>query len=246
MVANQIVKSYPQLNGLSSTDQEIWDTFRCEGIHLEAVSVDRIEDGLLSYLASYSGLRRLTIDNAGADSETASNRLADIFFQSALVPHVQSLVALSCPASFEGRWCFGTHNTGVMTQLHLLRSLCMSVVTLENAGRYNETVVSFPSVKPSPDTEIYRLHQHEFLEMIAQLPCLRNAEIRAANAEVFRNDWCGTSMLSCLAQGEEEIEVAVCNFRSSTSSVAEVQAGDHLYILERKGEISSYHALELE
>jgi hypothetical protein len=53
-------------------------------------------------------------------------------------------------------------------------------------------------------------------------------------------------MLSCLAQGEEEIKVAVCNFRSSTStSVAEVQAGDHLYILERKGEISSYRALEL-
>lgn len=158
MVANQIVKSYPQLNGLSSTDQEIWDTFRREGIHLEAVSVDRIEDGLLSYLASYSGLRRLTIDNAGADSETASNRLADIFFQSALVPHMQSLVALSCPASFEGRWCFGTHNTGVITQFHLLRSLCMSVVTLENAGKYNETVVSFPSVEPSPDTDIYRPH----------------------------------------------------------------------------------------
>ncbi|KAJ7915135.1 hypothetical protein B0H13DRAFT_2457281 [Mycena leptocephala] len=162
MVANQIVKSYPQLNGLSSTDQEIWDTFRCEGIHLEAVSVDRIEDGLLSYLASYSGLRRL-IDNAGADSETASNRLADIFFQSALVPHVQSLVALSCPASFEADGALGR-------------------TTL---GEYNETVVSFPSVKPSPDTEIYRLHQHEFLEMIAQLPCLRNAEIRAANSEMI-------------------------------------------------------------
>ncbi|KAJ7732577.1 hypothetical protein DFH07DRAFT_701619, partial [Mycena maculata] len=83
---------------------------------------------LLTYLASYSGLTHLMMNQADAGSKQESKRLACYyFFESVLPCHGQLLVKFSCAPSFEGRWSFGPHNANTLSQLHKLESLHMSV-----------------------------------------------------------------------------------------------------------------------
>ncbi|KAJ7476753.1 hypothetical protein FB451DRAFT_1173610 [Mycena latifolia] len=206
-----VTKDSPQYSGpsdeaqapavLGSTLQEIWDTLNRERIHLTQIATDVIEEGLLNYLASYTGLEQLAIDFAGGATEEESNRRAEVFFECALPKHTHSLVNLTCPGSFQGRWSFGKRTMGVILQLRKLESLCMSV-------DINET----PS--PSEDHIV-----HQFLGLIPELPVLRHLDIRSANDEFFRNDWCGTTMMSCRAAADVEIDNAVRTFKASTPNL---------------------------
>ncbi|KAJ6567016.1 hypothetical protein B0H19DRAFT_1374352 [Mycena capillaripes] len=221
---------------LCSTSQEVWG----KGIHLADISVDQIEDGLLSYLASYSGLERLSIAYAGANTAAKSDQLAEMFFDKGLVPHVESLAELYVPASFEGRWCFGKHNAAIISQIRKLRSLCMSIVTLEGGGN-DEDAGSNKSRNANIDL---------FLEtIIMHFPALRYAELRSANGEMWRDDWCGTSMMMCRAEGDKEIESAVMDIRlrcetATSMSMALVKTVKNLYMLERDGDVLVYRVIE--
>ncbi|KAJ7743739.1 hypothetical protein DFH07DRAFT_749814 [Mycena maculata] len=102
----------------------MWDMLRQQGIHLTEISTDILDKALLVYLASYSGLERLTIWNVG-DQE--SNQLADYFFGSVLPGHAQSLLELSCSATYEGKWNLDPYNAEVISQLYRLENLLLSV-----------------------------------------------------------------------------------------------------------------------
>ncbi|KAJ6580737.1 hypothetical protein B0H19DRAFT_889298, partial [Mycena capillaripes] len=104
-----------------------WHGLHGEHIHLLEIRTDIIDEDLIAYLSSYAGLERLSIFSAGGANKKQSNQRADNFFAHALLPHRGSLVALSCLPLYEGRWSFGAHNAGVISQFHKLRSLRMSV-----------------------------------------------------------------------------------------------------------------------
>ncbi|KAJ7491330.1 hypothetical protein B0H11DRAFT_1675684, partial [Mycena galericulata] len=105
----------------------MWDGFRLEGIHLAEVGTNVLDDALLNYLGSYSGVARLVFVEAGADCEQETNRLADHFFETILPKHEKSLVKLTCTSKYQGRWCFGPHNMSVLWELRKLECLQMSV-----------------------------------------------------------------------------------------------------------------------
>ncbi|KAJ7282524.1 hypothetical protein C8J57DRAFT_1172538 [Mycena rebaudengoi] len=110
-----------------STLRDIWTTLKAEAIYLTHISTDTVDDSLLTYLTSYSGLKHLMLPYVGSDSEGESNRLAEIFYENVLPRHTQSLRKLCCPAAFEGKWSFGPHNCEVISQCGRLEVLHMSV-----------------------------------------------------------------------------------------------------------------------
>ncbi|KAJ7362264.1 hypothetical protein DFH08DRAFT_950554 [Mycena albidolilacea] len=68
----------------------------------DLTSIDIITPDLFAYLASYSGLETLSLQNYDEGWE-ARNRLADTFFSAVLSCHAQTLVAVVFPS----RWASG-------------------------------------------------------------------------------------------------------------------------------------------
>jgi hypothetical protein len=95
-------------------------------IHLKELSTTTVTPDLLTYLSSYSGIERLTLDRSQGDRHK-SDALADAFFGDVLAQHTKSLVELSCPACYEGQWSFRMDNANAILQLRKLEKLHMSV-----------------------------------------------------------------------------------------------------------------------
>ncbi|KAJ6580741.1 hypothetical protein B0H19DRAFT_1112255 [Mycena capillaripes] len=193
-----------------------WDVLREERIHLTEIHTDIIDEDLLAYLSSSSGLERLTISSAGGDNEEQSNRRADDFFAHALPRHRSSLVALSCHAEYEGRWSFGAHNAGVILQLHKLRSLRMSVNSVPNGYA---PPVGQAGGSGRGSRKLYKIENdedghnmvHRFLDLIIQLPIM-DAVIFASTADHLRNHSCGNPMVSHHKSVLSLIDAAVRGF----------------------------------
>ena len=105
-----------------STTSEIWTTLREERIQLKEISTDEITPAFLEYIASYSGLEKLTLSftTAREDDVYTSEKLALKFYNEVLPMHAQSLTTLDICPMYEGKWCFGSHNA---TSLHLCTKL---------------------------------------------------------------------------------------------------------------------------
>ena len=105
-----------------STTSEIWTTLREERIQLKEISTDEITSAFLEYIASYSGLEKLTLSftTARESDEYASEKLAVKFYNEVLPMHAQSLTTLDICPMYEGKWCFGSHNAA---SLHLCTKL---------------------------------------------------------------------------------------------------------------------------
>ncbi|KAJ6523106.1 hypothetical protein DFH09DRAFT_1096790 [Mycena vulgaris] len=86
---------------------QFWVTLRVQKMHLIDVATNNVTDEFLCYLGSYSGLQRLALQYPSANTQTESDQLADRFF--------------------DGRWSFGAHNADVISSLHRLSRLEMSV-----------------------------------------------------------------------------------------------------------------------
>ncbi|KAJ7645072.1 hypothetical protein DFH06DRAFT_593683 [Mycena polygramma] len=193
-----------------------WDVLREAGIHLTEIHSDRIEEGLLAYLSSYSGLERLCITWADGKNKKESNRRADKFFARVLPQHAQSLISLSCCGGHEGRWSLGDHNAGMIEQLHNLRSLRMSV---------NSKFEGWTDPPRPPGTrrvrrsEIYSVERdsqgnsmvHRFLELIQRLPIV-DAAILSSSPDSYRGNKCGNNAVSHERTVIREIGKAVREF----------------------------------
>ncbi|KAJ6457916.1 hypothetical protein C8R45DRAFT_1032287 [Mycena sanguinolenta] len=119
----------------------IWRLLRSrpEGAKLTEITTNVVTKELFDYLTSYSGLEKLTLVSPDGGSLDESNRLADTFFETVLPHHAESLTELSCAAAYESRFSFGTHNVNVISLLHKLTKLEMSI----NAG----AVIIVPAYK---------------------------------------------------------------------------------------------------
>ncbi|KAF8872544.1 hypothetical protein BD779DRAFT_1679656 [Infundibulicybe gibba] len=104
----------------SSSMGDIWKAFEQEAIHIRSVAAP-VDDSLLGYLETTNDIERLALLGADIDA------LAQRFFTHILPRYAKTLVSLDILASYEGLWCFGTHNISVLHQCTKLVELSVSV-----------------------------------------------------------------------------------------------------------------------
>ncbi|KAJ7748110.1 hypothetical protein B0H16DRAFT_1554051 [Mycena metata] len=205
-------------------------------IKLSEIITSVVTPELFDYLTSYSGLERLTLKFPDGGSRDVSDRLADTFFETVLPHHAASLTELSCPAAYESRFSFGEHNVGVVSLLHNLTNLEMSV----NAGAVRKA-------DPPPDGTRIRLvsigvsvtaEQSDIdpvvtllLQTIASLPALRSLAVVSAETERNHGAWCGNGRIHHKGAVDVAIANAVKTFRSNVPCSAIVRAGYQTYEL---------------
>ncbi|KAF9038071.1 hypothetical protein BJ165DRAFT_1408002 [Panaeolus papilionaceus] len=113
----------------SSTPTEIFEALRESSIRISSLSTDAVCPSLLTYLSSYSGLKKLVLTGADGPSGTKeeSERLAETFYVEALPLHRNTLEVLVIEPRFEGGWCFNSRNKETIGELKNLKSLKLAV-----------------------------------------------------------------------------------------------------------------------
>ncbi|KAK7031942.1 hypothetical protein R3P38DRAFT_2926171 [Favolaschia claudopus] len=193
---------------------EIWNALR--GVHLVDLHTDQVSDDMLEYVASYSGLKRLVIKYADGQDDDDSNRLADKFYESALPRHADSLVALFCRGTWEGRWSFGPHNFEQLAMLRRLESLRMNVNLVFAGYKPRDPKATFTGRGARRIFEIEKDSEgrnsvHQFLRLVNQLP-ITNAAILPAASSKDRNNTCGHNAITHKETAIRKIDEAIQNF----------------------------------
>ena len=143
-----------QTRGCVSTITDIYATLNLEKIHPKHIVVNGIvNDIILDYLYSHSGLVALELCSIFSRSVGESKGLSHRFYMSVLARHVDSLQVLKINPRYEGGWCYNVDDVSqavVLAQCNKLRSLSMSV-TLNSASDIppNQLTVDSPHGDPS-------------------------------------------------------------------------------------------------
>jgi hypothetical protein len=115
-----------------STVTEIYARLNVEMIHPKHVVIGKVNDAVLDYLSSHSGLEALELCSIYFQDENESHALGDRFYKSVLPKHIDSIQELKIQSSYEGRWCYDVDYVSVLlAQCKNLR--CLSV-TLNSAA----------------------------------------------------------------------------------------------------------------
>ncbi|KAJ7142875.1 hypothetical protein C8R44DRAFT_866153 [Mycena epipterygia] len=193
----QVISKSPHLESLrlSSTTPEISETLQKKRIQLKDISVPTADDALFGYLASYSGLERLTI------RRISDNRHGGMLFEKVIPRHKASLVELSCPGCSEGACSFRRINVALISELRNLETLEMTVNVTEMAPN------------PGNKQDIVEL----FLEMVSDMPALRNIAILAAAPSGWA---CGAAMSRQKQAWQGRISKTVDSFGQARGSPA--------------------------
>ncbi|KAJ7115016.1 hypothetical protein C8R44DRAFT_881055 [Mycena epipterygia] len=217
----QIIPKCPDLHSLeltgSSAWSEVWTMLRAvpeSEIRLKNISTNIVTFDLLSYLASYSGVEKLTFDRPDGGSDDEANRLANMFFGTVLPRHVTSLVEMSCPSLYETHWSFGMHNVDAVLALHKVTSLKMTV-------NYEDVVNMQASMKSV----------NLLLRTATLLPALCRLLILSASVR-SDNGWCGTGRASHADAVNRGIMTAIQNFNASAASPVNVHTWYVVYELK--------------
>ncbi|KAJ6455199.1 hypothetical protein C8R45DRAFT_1036825 [Mycena sanguinolenta] len=217
-IAKNIRENRHSLTGLhlvrSRPWREIWTLLVSDDslkeLRLMDLTTDIVTLDLLKYLSSYSGLRHLELIRAGGRDQDESNQLADVFFQTVLPRHEDSLVALSYTADFESRWSFGKHCEDAISRLHRAEIL--------------EFSVNFDDV--SPRVELGNNAVTRLLSVATGLPALAGL---GSSAEHNRRAQCGNPIMNHEDRMNGAIDIAVSSFRTDIPSSAIVHAGRKWY-----------------
>lgn len=143
---------YKSQRTVGSTVDEIWGQLSQLGIWLEQITLSDVVPAFLEYLACYSGLKSLSLRVRGFDTLAESNALALPFFERSLPPHTGSLERLVIEAPYEGFWCFGDHNIGIISACTHLQHLRVSLMTKSTKGVAMHTI---KSIEDSVVSHIY-------------------------------------------------------------------------------------------
>ncbi|KAF7351546.1 hypothetical protein MSAN_01587100 [Mycena sanguinolenta] len=211
---------------------------------LTEITTNVVTQEFFDYLTSYSGLKKLTLKFPDGGNVEESNRLADSFFETVLPCHSESLAELSCPAAYESRFSFGTHNVDVVSSLHKLTKLEMSI----NAGAVRK--VNPPKGRNRKYSSIgfgisVKAEQADIdpvvtllLETAVALPALRSLTIVSAETERNRAVWCGNGRIHHQAAVDMAIGTAVMAFRTDMPCAAIVYADGNTHELRpRRGSL---------
>ena len=118
--------------------EDIWKALLGSGIRLEEIQTNACTVSFCTYLATFSGLKRLELSGEWPFSDGASDEAATAFFTVALPNHAESLKQLAVDARFEDLWCFGHDNYSVVSKCTKLRRLYMKVRSAEIGGMASE------------------------------------------------------------------------------------------------------------
>ncbi|KAJ6553327.1 hypothetical protein B0H19DRAFT_1263720 [Mycena capillaripes] len=157
----------------------LYDMLQPERIQLKDVGVMYPEDGLMRYLASYSGLERLDIFAVHQDLD------GEPLIENIVPRHGASLTVLICPGYCEGACSFSRRSIRVISQLRQLETLEVSINSFDIEPPPGSGV---GDIVASLQTRIMQnylrgltwLVQELFLEMAVEMPALRNIGILAA------------------------------------------------------------------
>ncbi|KAH9479909.1 hypothetical protein JR316_0008505 [Psilocybe cubensis] len=179
----------------SSSTEEIWDTLREERICLKELTTDEVNDALLDYLSSYSGLQKLTLTSATAHSAKKSDALAMKFYRDVLPKHAGTLVSLDVCPVYEGKWCFGKHNSSSLLQCTKLSNLKIHINS-EDINRAKKQDVVWT-----------------LLEVAEDLPNLSQLSISSADSESNRGGRSGSNpSIGHIYRVNKEISQSVTTF----------------------------------
>uniref|UniRef100_A0A8H8CGY8 F-box domain-containing protein n=1 Tax=Psilocybe cubensis TaxID=181762 RepID=A0A8H8CGY8_PSICU len=109
----------------------VWEPFIEAGICLTEISVDWASQSFCNYLASYTGLKKLSLMAYNFSTVEDSDTMAILFYEIGLDNHAQSLEDVKIVPMSEGLWCFGSHNYKSIAQLTNLRHLEMNVLSYD-------------------------------------------------------------------------------------------------------------------
>lgn len=143
-----------QMARCCSSVDDVWNTLKEERIYLKEIVTDSVNEALLDYLASYSGLKKLQLKcTTRGDSSVSSDKLALQFYAEVLPKHADSLQSLDISPEYEGKWCFGRHNERSLRLCTKLEELKIHIHSRDiNRAKQQDVVVSslqtpLPSVK---------------------------------------------------------------------------------------------------
>ncbi|KAJ7626618.1 hypothetical protein DFH06DRAFT_1481073 [Mycena polygramma] len=211
-------------------------------IHLTELSTSVVTPSLFAYLVSYSGLQTLRLT---PDAGAISDRLADMFYETALAHHA-SLATLSCPAAYEGRWSFGPHNAQYISTLRNLTALEMSINAgraqtieppedsywyqwLKNSGYMGASILGHRDLRVEVEQSDIDPVVADLLHAAASLPALRSLVILAAESEEYRGTAYGQKRGNHRKGVTNAIHRAVRKLSPDIPCGVVVHVGNHTY-----------------
>ncbi|KAJ6489509.1 hypothetical protein C8R47DRAFT_470757 [Mycena vitilis] len=159
-------------------------------ICLKCVSIEDAPGQLLRYLASYSGLEKLYLNDL-------SSSQAEAFFERVLQKHEASLTVLRCTAAGEGSCSFRQQHVPIISRLKRLQTLEMSVGGSDLSSTQKDAHIV-----------------NQFLEMAENMPTLRNISL----LPVVRWSKCGLDNARMHRGGMVQIKAAMEAFEKERGS----------------------------
>ncbi|KAJ7727342.1 hypothetical protein B0H14DRAFT_3001701 [Mycena olivaceomarginata] len=154
------------------------------------------------HLTDISTGNKLKFWGLSGESQIQADDLADTFFMTVLPRHAKSLLELSCPASYECRWSFGTHNVDALSALHNVRNLNVSM---------------------NPDEPVDAAHL--LLRTVDLLPHLQRLTIYSADPDSLRNVRRGCVISSKDTVIDRAVKTVMQDFRSRVASPMILRCG---------------------
>jgi len=162
---------------------------------LVELRAEGVNQDLLEYMASYEGLKVLTLMWATGRDAADSDHLAGIFFNASLPKHYSSLKVLQISATYCGGWCFGSHNSMGISACKELRSLRISVHMKDDKPRN----VSY---------------LRDLLDSASKLPRLQTLSLAIPNHPGNRFAHCGNPSMHYKMWVCDAIQSAMANFEA--------------------------------
>lgn len=122
--------------GLDFSWAELWLTLKEIRVELSALSVhgsEKAMDDMFAYLVSYTGLRKLVIDEIKMDRADLEDSVGRRLWHQIVPLHKDSLTELAVVPCYEGVWCYGPIAAEVIPQCSSLRSLTLSVCSVDSS-----------------------------------------------------------------------------------------------------------------
>ncbi|KAK0207548.1 hypothetical protein IW262DRAFT_529423 [Armillaria fumosa] len=153
-----------------SVPAEFWRALETARIYLQKLSVRELDESLLNYLESYTGLKDLSAGRF-EDDVAKSDLAADRFYHCVVPKHSGSLRNVHISTDFEGKWCLSDTQLDEIMRCSGLVSLDVSVGLSEVDALYDENAIT------------------RLLEAAANgvFPLLRNIGIAFANPRSVRS-----------------------------------------------------------
>ncbi|CAA7269411.1 unnamed protein product [Cyclocybe aegerita] len=193
---------------VGSSTEDIWKAFATAGARLEELKHDSAPRSLLKYLSSYSGLKSLDITPTHFDSASLSDAAATEFFSTSLKSHAQTLETLKISPPFEGKWCFNSFNSTLLSRCTKLKHLHISI-TSSKLATYSEDAGAC-DVDDSKQSTL-----HDLVNLAAEsMLRLETLTVDPANLESLREELCGNPAMSHFARATRKMAENMYHFRA--------------------------------